>query len=97
MKEDLFDYDPANTLLSPSCFAEFITDAFETGNTAFIIRALGVVARAKGMTSIASETGLSLEHLYRLFSEEDDISIQTFLDIMHAVGLKLSAQPQVEE
>jgi DNA-binding phage protein len=46
--EKMYDYDPAVALNSPEAIAIFMTDAFETGNTAYIAKALGVVARAKG-------------------------------------------------
>lgn len=42
-----------------------MADALETGDATYIAKALGVVARAKGMASIAAETGLSREQLYR--------------------------------
>ncbi|KPW75170.1 Cro/CI family transcriptional regulator, partial [Pseudomonas cannabina] len=45
--------------------AIFISDAFETGDAEYIVKAMGVVARAKGMTELARETGLSREQLYR--------------------------------
>ncbi len=70
MKEQLHDYDPADALDSPEAIQVFMADAFETGNVAFIAQALGVVARAKGMSEIARETGLSREQLYRSFSEQ---------------------------
>lgn len=46
----------------------FMADAFETGDATYVAKALGVVARAKGMTEISGHTGLSLEQLYRSFS-----------------------------
>lgn len=52
----MYDYDPATALDNPEAIAIFITDAFETGDTAYIAKALGVVARAKGMAEIAKKT-----------------------------------------
>ncbi|VFS28639.1 Predicted transcriptional regulator [Yokenella regensburgei] len=65
----LTQYDPALALVNDEEAAAFMADAFETGDTAYIARALGVVARAKGMTKIAAQTGLSassfIDHLVR--------------------------------
>ena len=65
MTKKLYDYDPATALGSQEAIAVFMVDAFETGDSAYIAKALGVAARARGMTKIARETGLSREQLYR--------------------------------
>jgi probable addiction module antidote protein len=52
-------YDPAEDLASDEAIATFMTEAFETNDAAYIAHATGVVARAKGMTKIAEQTGLS--------------------------------------
>ncbi len=53
------DYDPAAALVDDEEIAAFMADAFETGRCRIHSKALGVVARAKGMTEIARKTGLS--------------------------------------
>ena len=50
MTEPIYDYDPAQALDSPEAIAVFIADALDTGDAAYIAKAMGVVARAKGMT-----------------------------------------------
>ena len=55
MTEHLYDYDPTAVLDSDETIAVFIADAFETGDAGYIARALGVVARAKGMNRVSSE------------------------------------------
>ena len=72
-----------------------MTDAFETGDIAYIARALGVVARAKGMAEIANETGLSREQLYRLFSEKGNPTLKTTLSVMRAIGMDITAKVHV--
>lgn len=47
MTEQIYDYDPAQALDSPEAMALFIADALDTGDTAYIAKAMGVVARAK--------------------------------------------------
>jgi probable addiction module antidote protein len=70
MSDKIYDYDPAAALDSEEAIAVFLADALETGDTAYIAKAMGVVARAKGMTELSRETGLSREQLYRSFSEQ---------------------------
>lgn len=67
--------------------------AFETGDAGYIAHALGIVARAKGMSEIARETGLSREQLYRSFSERGNPTLKTTLAVMRAVGVDMTAKP----
>ncbi|MFP2515557.1 addiction module antidote protein [Buttiauxella agrestis] len=83
-------FDPANALVDDEEIAFFMADALETGDAAFIAQALGVVARAKGMTSVATETGLSREQLYRSFSEEGNPTLKSTLAVMKALGIELT-------
>ena len=69
-----------------ACLAEAGDDA------AFIAHALGVIARAKGMTQLARDTGLGRESLYKALSGEGNPSFATILKIMHALGVKLHAE-----
>ncbi|UXY54582.1 addiction module antidote protein [Pseudomonas tohonis] len=93
MMEELYDYDPAEALGSPEAIAVFVADALETGDAAYIAKAMGVVARAKGMTELARETGLSREQLYRSFSEQGNPTLRTMLAVMRALGLDMTAKP----
>ena len=92
MTEPLYDYDPADALTSPEAVEVFIADAFETGDAAFIAKALGVVARAEGMSRIATETGLSREQLYRSFGDGGNPTLKTMLAVMQALGLDMTAR-----
>lgn len=91
MAEQLYDYDPALALDNPEAIAIFMSDAFETGDIGYIAKALGVVARARGMTEIARETGLSREQLYRSFSEKGNPTLKTTLAVMRAIGVDITA------
>ena len=62
-------------------------------DAAFIAAALGDIARAKGMTQLAKDTGLGRESLYKALSGEGNPSLGTILKVMHALGLKLQAVP----
>lgn len=93
MSEKPTTYDPAEDLTSDQAIAEFMAGAFETNDPGFIAHALGIVARAKGMTQIASQTGLSREQLYRSFSERGNPTLRTTLAVMKALGIELTARP----
>ncbi|WBM70425.1 putative addiction module antidote protein [Buttiauxella sp. WJP83] len=92
MKVTVTDYDPAKALVDDEEIAFFMADALETGDAAYIAKALGVVARAKGMTDVATETGLSREQLYRSFSEEGNPTLKSTLAVMKALGIELTTK-----
>lgn len=92
VSEKLSSYDPAEDLSSDKAIASFMAQAFETNDAAYIAHALGVVARAKGMAQIATETGLSREQLYRSFSDSGNPTLKTTLAVMQALGLELTAK-----
>ncbi len=92
MTMKLYDYDPADALKSDEAIEVFLTDAFETGDAAYIARALGVVARSKGMTHIARQTGLSREQLYRSLSEHGNPTLATTMAVMKAIGFQITGR-----
>ena len=83
----------AQFLETPEEMAAYLEACIEEadGDAAFIAKALGDIARAKGMTQIARETGLSRESLYKALSGERSPSFDTVLKVVSALGLKLSA------
>lgn len=86
-------FDASEYLDDPVSQAELLADALETGDAAYITHALGIVARARGITSIAKEAGVSREALYKAFGETGDPKLSTLLGVFRALGLKLSAKP----
>ncbi|QND51057.1 putative addiction module antidote protein [Phyllobacterium sp. 628] len=92
MMKKLYDYDPADALKSDDAIEVFLADAFETGDAGYIAKALGVVARAKGMTKIARETGLAREQLYRSFSENGNPTLETTIAVMKAIGFQITGK-----
>ena len=94
MAEKLTTYDPAEDLTSDVAIATFMAEAFETKDAGYIAHALGVAARAKGMTQIASQTGLSREQLYRSFSANGNPTLKTTIAVMKALGIELTAKAQ---
>ena len=61
------------------------------GDAALIAKALGDIARARGMTKVASDTGLSRESLYKALSTDGNPSLSTILKVMKSLGLELHA------
>lgn len=92
MAEKLTTYDPAEDLTSDEAIAVFMAEAFESNDAGYVAHALGVVARTKGMTQIAKQTGLSREQLYRSFSENGNPTLRTTLAVMKALGIELTAR-----
>lgn len=89
MAEKFHDFDVAEMLDSDEAIEIFLADAMETGDAKHIASALGVVARAKGMTKIARETGLAREHLYKSLSENGNPTLETTLAVLKALGFHL--------
>jgi probable addiction module antidote protein len=92
MRGKLTTYDPAEDLRSDEAIAIFMEEAFKTEDAGYIAHALGVVARAKGMTQIAKDTGLSREQLYRSFSKDGNPTLKTTIAVMKALGIELAAK-----
>ena len=93
VKTKVTAYDVADHLRTPAEMAAYL-DAWLTDapdDAAGIARALGGIARAKGMTRVAKETGLSRESLYRALSEDGNPSFATILKVARAVGVRLHA------
>ena len=87
-------YDVAEYLDSPEMMAEYITEAFATDDKKIIAKAIGAVARAKGMASIASRAGLSRESLYKSFDGETKTEFDTVQKVLEAMDLRLVVEPR---
>lgn len=93
MAIETLPFDAAELLDTPEAAAEYLKAAFETGDPAFIQDSLGMVARARGMTQLARETGLSRQALYRALSREGGAELSTIVKVMAALGLRLDPVP----
>ena len=87
-------YDVAEHLRTAEEMAAYLEACLEeaNGDAAFITKALGDIARAKGMLEVAREAGLSRESLYKARSGERNPSFDTILKVIGALGLKLHAE-----
>ncbi len=88
-------YDVAEHLRSPEEMAAYLEACFEEagGDAAFIAKALGDIARAKGMAQVARDAGLSRESLYKALSGDRSPGFDTILKVIQALGLRLYAEP----
>ena len=83
-------YDSADHLDTPEAIAAYLTAAFATADASFIARAVGVAARAKGMSEIAKQAGLSRENLYRSLNGETKTEFETIVRVLDAMGVQLT-------
>ena len=83
-------YDSIDYLDTPVAIAEYLSAAFETADASFIAKAVGTAARAKGMSRIAKEAGLSRENLYRSLNGETRTEFDTIVRVLDAMGVQLT-------
>lgn len=86
----LREWDSAEYLKTEEDMVMYLQACLEEAgdDAAFIAKALGVIARARGMTGLARDTGLGRESLYKALSEEGNPSLATILKVSQALGLK---------
>ena len=83
-------FDMANHLGSEEEITEYLRQVLEDNDPAELAGALGDIARARGMTQLARDTGLSRESLYKSLSGERAPSSETLFKVMQALGFKLT-------
>ncbi|RJQ50728.1 MAG: putative addiction module antidote protein [Desulfobacteraceae bacterium] len=87
-------YDVAEYLENAEDMAAYLEAALEDGDPNVVITALGNIARARGMSQIARDTGLGRESLYKALSPEGNPEFATVMKVVRALGLKLRAEPE---
>lgn len=88
----LTDFDLSEYLDSPEAIAEYMSQVIAEGDQDELLRAIGYVAKAKGMSQISKETGLGRESLYKTFQEGSEPKFSTVSKVLKAMGLGLSIQ-----
>ena len=88
-------YDVAEHLRTPEEMAAYLEACLEEahGDASFVAKALGDIARAKGMTQVARDAGVSRESLYKALSGERTPGFDTILKVVQALGIELHAAP----
>lgn len=91
-------FDAAAYLDTPEAIEAYLQEAIqiatEDSDPSFLAQALGTVARARGMSQIAKDAGLSRESLYKALGAEGNPEFGTVMRVLQALGLKLSIQPR---
>ena len=86
-------FDVADELHNDEALGIYLDEALQTGDPAYFAHALGKVAKARGMTKIAREAGLSRGWLCAALSEDGNPTIATLMLVMKSLGLRLGAEP----
>ena len=86
-------YDSAEYLTSEEGMTTYLEEALSEGDPALVVKALGAIARARGMTQLAKKTGLHRESLYKALSSEGNPEFATILKVVKALGIRLHAEP----
>ncbi|WP_157017481.1 addiction module antidote protein [Mesorhizobium xinjiangense] len=90
-------YDSAEFLEDDEAIAAYLEEAFATNDPAFILKALGTVARARSMSRLAEETGMSRTSLYKALSGEGRPEFATILKVARALGLDMTVKPHMPD
>lgn len=90
---DLPEFDMAEHLDSDEAIAEYLSIVLEENDMSELTHALGVVARARGMTEVARSSGLTREALYKALRPTSQPRFDTIMKVMNSLGLKVSVQP----
>ncbi|MGA0201286.1 MAG: addiction module antidote protein [Prochlorotrichaceae cyanobacterium] len=88
-----YPWDAAEHLETKEDIAAYLEAALEDGDPSLVVAALGDIARSKGMTNIARETGLGRESLYKALSIEGNPEFATVLKVIQSLGLRLQVVP----
>ncbi len=83
-------FDIAEHLDSEEAIAAYLDVVFEDGDPAEIRRAIGHVARAKGMSALSKDSGISREALYKAFGDNGNPTLDTLLKVTKALGVRLA-------
>lgn len=94
-KETYTPWDSAEVLTDDEAIIEYLQAALEENDPAFFMKALGNVARAKGITSIAQKAQLGRQNLYNALSGKRNPRVDTLVKILDALGFQLTVTPKV--
>lgn len=93
METQLSRFDMAQYLDSEKAIAEYLTQVLEEGDIDELIRAIGHIAKARGMSQIAQESGLGRESLYKTFSPGSKPRFDTIANVVKSLGLHIQITP----
>ena len=93
METTLSPFDITQYLNSEEAIAQYLTQVLEEGDTDELIRAIGHIAKARGMSQIAQESGLGRESLYKTFAPGSKPRFDTIAKVVHSLGLHFQITP----
>ncbi len=93
IKPKLIPFDAARYLDDDEAIAEYMSAVLETADPDLLLRALGDVARAKGMAQVAKDAGLGRESLYKALAPGAKPQFETIWKVLRALGVKITAEP----
>ncbi|HEO98280.1 MAG TPA: putative addiction module antidote protein [Epsilonproteobacteria bacterium] len=94
MNKELVPFDIVEYLDSEEAIAEYLSQVLEDGDNEEFLRAIGHIAKAKGMAQIAEETGMGRESLYKAFRPNAKPRFDTVMKVLHALKIQINASPQ---
>ena len=92
MALETFPVDLAPFYETEAAQEELLNDALASGHAGYIANTLGIIARARGMSGLAAETGVKRQQLYRALSEDGNPTLETLIKVIAALGFRLSAE-----
>ena len=95
MSNELIPFDITEYLDSEESMAEYLSQVLEDGDNEEFLRAIGHIAKAKGMAQIAKDTGLGRESLYKAFRPNAKPRFDTVMKVIDALKLQLNATPRL--
>ncbi len=93
---ELISFDITEYLDSEEAIAEYLSQVLEDGDNEEFLRAIGHIAKAKGMAQIAKDTGLGRESLYKAFRPDAKPRFETVMKVMNSLKIQFSAMPQLQ-
>jgi len=93
MAQALVEFDLAELLDSEETVNEYLSQVLDDGDSDELLRAIGYIAKARGMAQIAAVSGLGRESLYKALAPGAKPRFDTVLKVIHALGIKLQTRP----
>jgi len=88
------EFDLSDYLTSEEDIAEYISQVLAEGDSEELLRAIGYIAKARGMTQLAKDTGLGRESLYKAFRKGSKPQFETVYKVLSALNIDLKAVPK---
>ncbi|MCJ1885069.1 putative addiction module antidote protein [Pseudomonas sp. LA21] len=93
MTLELHEFDTSTYLDNEEVIAEYLSQVLADGDPDELLVAIGNIAKARGMTKIANDSGLGRESLYKVFAPGAKPRFETVMKVMRALGVELQAKP----